>query len=391
MSAEDFSFFMKIAIDCADLDSERIDGTRVYIKNVLDLLGGMVPQNDFLLFHRQEFNPALKPKNFPNYQDRKIPYSFAWTQTRLAFELLKEKPAVCWMPIQQIPMLVSGKVKTVFTAHDLAFKFFPQCFAKKDLWKLNFFTDSAVRRADGIIAVSQSTRNDLLKVYPFLDEKKIKVIYHGFNEQEFLTAITPEKIDQVLQKFGLKKAEKMAPFLLYVGAIQPRKNLITLVEAFEKIKTKNKNDLKLVLAGAPAWLAEETLDKARQSVFAQDIILTGGVSFEEIRVFYKKAEMLVYPSLYEGFGLTILEAWASETPVIVGDNSSLREVGREAVEKFSPFSIDQLTAKIELLLKDGQRRKDLVKKGKKELEKFSWEKCAKATGEFLKEIAEKND
>jgi len=270
---------MKIAVDCADLDSARIDGTRVYIKNVLNFLGDLAPQDDFLLFHRQNFNPALQPKNFSNYQNKKIPYPFCWTQTRLAFELLKERPAVCWLPIQQIPLLVRDKIKTVFTAHDLAFKFFPQHFAKKDCWKLNFFTDSAVRRADGIIAISQSTKNDLLNAYPFLDEKKIKVIYHGFNKEEFLSKIEDEKIDQVLQKFQLNSRPGGTPFLLYVGAIQPRKNLITLIEAFEKIKKEKGSDLKLVLAGAPAWLAEETLEKVKNSVFKEEIVLTGGGAF----------------------------------------------------------------------------------------------------------------
>lgn len=381
---------MKIAVDCADLDSKRIDGTRVYIKNVLNQLGNLAQEDEFFLYHRKNFNIRLQPKKFSNYQEKIIPYPFFWTQTRLAFELLKEKPAVCWMPIQQIPFLIAGKIKTVFTAHDLAFKFFSDCFEKKDLWKLNFFIDSAVKKADGIIAISQTTKKDLLKIYPFLSEEKIKVIYHGFNAEEFKEK-NPKNWEVVLQKNGLWLKNKIIPFILYVGAIQPRKNLETLISAFEKVKQKEKNELKLVLVGDSAWLAEKTLQRAKKSVFTNDIILTGGVSFEDLNVFYQKAEMLVFPSLYEGFGLPILEAWASNLPVIVGDNSSLKEIGGLAVEKFSTFSSDELAVKIELLLKNRERKESLIALGKEELKKYGWRKCAQETLDFLKEIAKKND
>lgn len=379
---------MKIAVDCADLDSKRIDGTRVYIKNVLNQLGTLTQEDEFFLYHRKKFNPNLQPRKFSNYQEKIIPYPFFWTQTRLAFELLKEKPAVCWMPIQQIPFLIAGKIKTVFTAHDLAFKFFPDCFEKKDFWKLNFFIDSAIKKADGIIAISQTTKKDLLKIYPFLNEEKIKVIYHGFDAEEFQEKNSKNE-EAVLQKNDLLVENKVIPFILYVGAIQPRKNLETLIGAFEKLKQKEKNNLKLVLVGASAWLAEKVLQRVRSSVFAEDIILTGGVSFADLNVFYRKAEMLVFPSLYEGFGLPILEAWASNLPVIVGDNSSLKEIGGLAVEKFSTFSSEELVVKIELLLKNRNRREELIALGKEELKKYSWRKCAQETLDFLKEIVKK--
>ncbi|MDA3814818.1 MAG: glycosyltransferase [Patescibacteria group bacterium] len=168
----------KIAIDCADLDELRIDGTRVYIKNLLNYFGELDQSSQFFLYHRKDFNPLLKPRLFQNYIDRKIPYRFAWTQTRLSYELMQDRPNVCWMPIQQIPFLASKKIKTVVTVHDLAFKIFPESFDYWRLKKLNFFHDSAVRRADKIIAISESTKKDLLKFHPQLDEQKIEVVYH---------------------------------------------------------------------------------------------------------------------------------------------------------------------------------------------------------------------
>ncbi len=135
---------MKIAIDCADLDHRRIDGTRVYIKNILNFLGKLDSQSQFFLYHKKNFNPILQPKFFKNYIDRKIPYSFFWTQTRLGFELRKDVPDVCWMPIQQIPLIGPSKTKYVITIHDLAFKIFPKHFPFWDQIKLNLFTSSAI-------------------------------------------------------------------------------------------------------------------------------------------------------------------------------------------------------------------------------------------------------
>ncbi len=370
---------MRIAINCADLDHNRIDGTRVYIKECLNRFGAFDNSNIFTLYHKIEFNPELKPKIYSNYQDRPIPYPFWWVQTRLGFELNYTLPDVCWMPIQQVPFLAERKTKIVITIHDLAFKYFPQHFPLRDRLKLDFFTETAVKRADKIIAISEATKSDILKFYPKTKPEKIKVIYHGVDAENFSRKTISEKSRKVLKKYGIK-----ARYLLYVGALQPRKNLETLVKAFEKLKESGDKKIQLVLAGVPAWKTKKLLEKIENSAFKKDIILTGKVSFEDLPIIYQKAQIFVFPSLYEGFGIPILEAWASKVPVIVADNSSLKEIGGEGVLKFETRNSYDLLKKINILLKHDIIKKELIEKGTKNLAEFNWEKCARETLNFIK-------
>jgi glycosyltransferase involved in cell wall biosynthesis len=395
---------MKIAINCADLDYSRIDGTRVYIKQVLKWLGKLSTQagfsDEFLLYHKGEFNPDLQPPKYSNYGERRIPYRFWWTQTRLPYELRRDRPEVLWMPIQQVPLIApsSRKLKIVVTIHDLAFKYFPDHFPWKDVWKHNFFTASAVKRADRIIAISEATKQDILKFYPKTKPKKIRVIHHGFDRENFSQLRKGEDIAKTLVKYEIispEEKEKAFPrYLLYVGAIQPRKNLITLIRAFEQLRKQGPEfqDLKLVLAGEAAWKAETALARIRQSAFQKDIILTGKVSFEELARLYQAAQALIYPSLYEGFGIPILEAMASGIPVVVADNSSLSEVVQNkskldtgwAALKFPAKDFRKLAEHLNNILKSAKLRADLIEKGLARAGDFSWEKCARETLELLR-------
>ncbi|MBT3356365.1 glycosyltransferase family 4 protein [bacterium] len=374
---------MKIAIDCADLDNSRIDGTRVYIKQLLDWFGKLDRKNKFLLYHRRDFNELLKPNNFKNYTDKKIPPHWWWTQTVFAADLRYELPDICWMPIQQVPFIGPKKTKYVVTIHDLAFKFFPAHFPKTDLYKLNFFTDSAIKRADKIIAISDATKKDILKLYPKVNEKKIFVIHHGFDVKHFLRRRTDEEILRVRKELKIANDTKRR-YLLYVGALQPRKNLITLIKAFEVIKKNKKfNELRLVLAGEQAWMSEETIVAAQESVNKKDIILTDRVDFEQLAALYQSAEIFVYPSLYEGFGIPILEGLASRVPVVTANNSSLPEVGGDAVELFESENHQALADVLLKIMKSYKIKERMIKRGASHVKKFSWEKSAKKTLEVL--------
>jgi len=194
-------------------------------------------------------------------------------------------------------------------------------------------------------------------------------------------------------------------YLLYVGAIQPRKDLITLIRAFEKIKsqdTRHKiqtnykkqktnvslksefSDLKLVLVGEVAWKSKKTIEAVENSKFKEDIILTGKVNFKELALFFRLAKVFVFPSLYEGFGIPILEAMASKTPVVIADNSSLSEIGGEAILRFSTGDANDLAKQVKKLLRESDLREKMIEKGLKRIGEFSWEKCAKKTLEILK-------
>jgi len=376
---------MHIAIHASDLDRERLDGTRVYLFNMLKNFG-KIDQNDFFsIYHQNDFNSQLLPPLFPNYTVKKIPFPLLWTQTRFAFEIFRDAPDVLWMPVHNIPICKRKNLKIVVTIHDLAFKIFPNYFTKKDLVKLNKLSDMAISAADHIIAVSHSTKNDILKFYPQISEEKIAVIYHGFDPKLFQREILQEESDEILSKLKIPTSpagRQNSKFILYVGAIQPRKNLEVLIDAFERIKKKSasrRTDLKLVFAGAPAWKYQETLNRIAASKFSSDIIVTGNLEFEKIAALYKNAKMFVFPSLYEGFGIPVLEAMAAKTPVILARNSSLVEIGGEAALYFETENSTDLANCMQKIIDDETLSKELIRKGIEHVRNFSWEKCARET------------
>ena len=369
---------MRIAINAADLDHSRIDGTRIYIQNLLKNFGLLNKEDQFLIYHRSQFNPELTFPIFENYQIRSLRFPFWWTQTRFAWEIFCKKPDVLWMPMHSLPCLRSRKTKTVVTIHDLAFKFFPEHFPKKDLHRLNFFTDHAVRHADKIISVSNSTKNDLLKVYPTLRKEKIKVIYHGYDKELYNSKIDKGRIMEVRNKYKIPYAK----YFIYLGAIQPRKNVGLLIDAFEIFKKDARyENVGLVIAGELGWLYGNVVKKIEN---AEQAMATGKFHPQDSPALLAGSVALVLPSLYEGFGLPALEAMACGTPVVAADNSSLAEITGEYGLLFKDNDASDLAEKLKRILDDEKLRENLGQKGLERAKHFSWEKCARETLDWLK-------
>jgi len=369
---------MRIAINAADLDHQRIDGTRIYIQNMLKNFGSLDKESQFLIYHKSEFNPELSFPVFKNYKIKNLSFPFWWTQTRFAWEIFREKPDVLWMPMHSLPFLRSKKTKTVITIHDLAFKFFPQFFTKKDLRRLNYFTDYAVRNADKLIAVSNSTKNDILKCYPKINEDKIKIIYHGYDKNLFNENISPEEIKKINTKYQILNTR----YLIYVGAIQPRKNIETLIEAYKIIKKeKGLENLKLVVAGDLGWLYLPILEKIKST---EGVIYAGKFKTKDLPALMRSAEVFVLPSLYEGFGLPAIEAMACGVPVVAADNSSLSEIVGQSGILYQPNNAARLAKALREILENSTLQNRLREKGLERARDFSWEKCAKETLEWLK-------
>jgi glycosyltransferase involved in cell wall biosynthesis len=370
---------MRIAINAADLDHSNIDGTRIYIWNLLKNFGRLDKDDRFLIYHKGEFNTDLGLPHFPNYEIIQKSFPFWWTQTRFSWEIFRAKPDVLFMPMHSLPFLRSQKTKTVVTIHDLAFKFFPNHFPRKDLRRLNWFTDYAVKNSDKIIAISNSTKNDLLHVYPSLKPEKIKVIYHGFDPSIF----NKDRTDEQIQKTKIKYKIPYSKYIIFVGTIQPRKNIEVLLEAFKKLKFNDiYKDFGLVIAGCPGWMTETTIEKIKKTPGA---VMTGKFKTKDLPSLLGGAEAFVLPSLYEGFGLPALEAMACGTPVIASKNSSLTEIVSDAGILIDPTSADELAQKLMQIIDDSDLKKELKEKGLARTRDFSWEKCAEETLEWLKQ------
>lgn len=375
-----------IGVDAADLCHKRIDGTRIYIYNLLERFGKVAPDTLFYIYLKGDLNPDLKFKKYPNYLFRNGNFPFFWTQLKLPKLLKKDMPNVLWMPLHNIPIWKPKGMKTVITIHDLAFKLFPDLFPPKDLFLLNRLTAMAVKKADRIIAVSHSTARDLTEVYG-VPSHKIRVIYHGYNEKLFHLPSNAEKsqIPSVKNKYRIPKNAK---YLIYVGAIQPRKNLGILVSAFERLKTLHSfRDWKLVLAGADAWMVDDLKKQIANSIWKKDIITTGNFAISDLPYLLWGAEIFVFPSLYEGFGIPILEAMACGVPVVTAKNSSLVEVAGNNAIYFDAGRIDDLAASIKELHSSPEKRKELIEGGLDWVKRFSWDETAKKTYEFLVETA----
>ncbi|MFH1183075.1 MAG: glycosyltransferase family 1 protein [Candidatus Moraniibacteriota bacterium] len=375
-----------IGIDAADLCHQRIDGTRIYIYNLLERFGKIAPETLFYIYLKGKINPELHFKTFPNYLLRNADYPFFWTQLKLPGLLKKEPPDVLWMPLHNMPFMRPRGIKTVITIHDLAFKLFPDLFPKRDLFLLNRLTAYSVKAADRIIAVSHSTARDLTEIFN-VPPHKIRVIYHGYNSKLFHLPDAGEKI-QIRNVKNKYQISRQAKYLIYVGAIQPRKNLGVLVSAFERLKTLHTfRDWKLVLAGSDAWMVEELKNQISTSIWQKDIIMTGNFSISDLPYLLWGAEIFVFPSLYEGFGIPILEAMACGVPVITARNSSLMEVSGKHAIYFEAQRVDDLATSIRELHESDKKKNEMVRGGLEWVKRFSWDETARKTYEFLIEAA----
>jgi len=277
---------------------------------------------------------------------------------------------------------VSKKCKTVVTFHDLSFASHPEFYsAGKNYWHFSMNPKNQAKKADKIIAVSKSTKDDLVNIYK-INPGKIEVIYSGISLESRILNLE-SRIPEVKKKYNLPDH-----YILYLGTLEPRKNIISLIKAFETLNSKFKiqnSKFKLVVAGSKGWLYKDILEAAKKSAFKNDIIFTGFIGDEDKAVLYSLADLFVYPSFYEGFGFPPLEAMSYGTPVITSDFSSLPEAVGDAAIMVNPYNPNELAKAMELVLGDEKLRDFLVKKGFERIKKFSWHKCAGETLNILKQ------
>ncbi len=278
---------------------------------------------------------------------------------------------------------VSQNCRKIVTFHDLSFKYYPELFSwRKRFWH-NFFVNpkAEAKRADKIIAVSESTKQDLVDLYGVAEEK-IKVIYSGVGEEFKKFSIFNFQFSIVKQKYNLPDK-----FILYFGTIEPRKNIVGLIKAFELLKENKKfNDFYLVIAGAKGWSYKNIFRAAKESKYASRIIFTDFVDPQDKVYLYNLASLFVYPSFFEGFGFPPLEAMACGIPVITSNNSSLPEVVGDAALMVDPFDVDELGWAMEEILTDEDLRQELIARGLERVKLFPWDKCAEETLSLITQI-----
>jgi len=353
---------MIIGVDGNEANVDRQVGVSVYALNLLRHFQKIADgRTQFRIFLRESARQFLPPAN-EYFRYVIIKGRFFWSQLFLPLHLAINKPVdVFFSPAHYAPRFCP--VPLVVTIHDLSYFYYPDEFLKKDLYKLQNWTEYSVRKAKKIIAVSKTTMKDLVK-HCAVPENKISVIYNGY-----------EKLASKDDASG--GWEKNKPYILYVGTLQPRKNINTLIDAFDRYQGKYP-EFKLVITGKKGWLYDRIFQKVKDVNLTDKIIFTDFVTDSELANLYQNAFCFVLPSLYEGFGIPILEAMSYGCPVISSFTASIPEVGNEACLYFDPNNAGDLVDKIELLNND-KLRNNLIKKGMERIRFFSWKKCAEET------------
>jgi len=271
------------------------------------------------------------------------------------------------------------RIRSVFTVHDVIPKLFPEFHLPLNRWYLTLMFPRFLRSADAVIAVSQCTKQDTMRLYG-VPEEKISVIYEGVDPR-FHPVRDAEVLRQARSRYHLPE-----DYILYVGTIEPRKNLVRLLEAYHALKQKGYGH-KLVFVGAKGWLYQPVFDAMRALGLEGDVILPGYITDEDLPAIYAGASLFVFPSLYEGFGLPPLEALASGVPTIVSDASSLPEVVGDAALQVPPTDTGALAGAMERVLSDAALAERLAAAGPERAALFTWEKAAEETVALYREVA----
>lgn len=280
-----------------------------------------------------------------------------------------------------IPPGVKGK--TIVTIHDMVHKRFPQTMTKANLKRLNKDLERSANNADMIITVSQNSKKEIME-YLNIEDSKVKMVPPGIDESLYGMKLELESANRVKEKYKLPEN-----YFLYLGTLEPRKNVESIIDAFVLYKKSNKDNMKLVVAGGKGWMYESIFNRVEKHGIAGDVIFTGYVDENHKAIVYKMAKAFIFPSLYEGFGMPVLEAMALGVPVITSNTSSLPEVCGEAAILIEPRNIDAIVKGMELLSYNNDFREKLIVKGLEQSKKFTWKKSVESLVEIYKELGGK--
>ena len=367
---------MKIGIDARELKEKRV-GIGSYIYNIISVLNKQDSENEYYLYSNKKIYIDFELKDNWHIKefDCKVGTRFVY------FKLPKILKADCidvfWGTEHCLPKRnrYTNRIKYVVTIHDLAIQKFKKVgsFYNEIIQKM--ILKKSCNNADRIIAISEATKTDLIEILT-INKDKISVIYLGTNKNDNYS-LSDEEEKELLSKYNIENSR----FIFFLSTIEPRKNLNTAIRAFERYKEKNSDDLKFIISGGIGWRCKNTLKLIQNSKFKNDIIMTGYINSDEKECFFKYCKAFIYPSLYEGFGLPVLEAMQRGAIVITSNVSSLPEVGGDAAIYLNEvMNIDKLSELYEYVINLGEQEKlEIIKKGYNQVEKFSWVKCAQNT------------
>ncbi len=369
---------MKIMIDARSVDIKQ-SGVGNYVTHLIEGLKSVDQgsKNTYALMVTTSQAKTL-PLTFHGFEVFPVPFTNEshflgdpWEFFVLPRLLRKKGVTLFHGPAFMAPPFQNG-FRAIATIHDLVAFHHPQTIPSRYAFYMRFLIKLMIRKASAIITDTEFIRHEIIEAF-HIDENKIQAVPIAVSEL-FRPINDQERIDQVKRRYGIKK-----DYFLHVGNIEPRKNLSSLFEACKLIWDKINKDFQLVVVGKKGWLYDDIFATLKKTGIEEGVIFTGYVHEEDIPVLYSGARFFVFPSIYEGFGLPILEAMRCGTPVITSRVSSMPEVAGDAALYVDPFRIEDIAEKILTLAYDGSLQEALRQKGFAQASKFSWVETARKT------------
>jgi glycosyltransferase involved in cell wall biosynthesis len=377
---------MKIGIDASRYADKESTGVEWYSWHIINsLIKKCCGDQSFelILYSKEPLNypediRELVNANAGRVHNKVIFNKRLWTLQGLSREMKLHPPEVLFVPSHVLPLDLPKK--SVVTIHDVAFRYLKKSYSWLSYKYLNWSTKFAVKKATKIIVPSSATKNDLINFFNCPVEK-IAVVEHGFDAPK----ISNKEIDKVFKNSDVFKFFNITdqnPYILFVGRLESKKNLCRLVQAFKSFSDINGN-YKLVLAGKRGIGFDQLLKTIKNLDLFDKIIMPGYVSEEEKVALYKNCKVFAFPSLYEGFGLPILEAFYYGKPVLTSHVSCLPDVAGEAAYFVDPYDYSSISAGLEKIVNDTNYSENLISLGKERLKLFSWDEASRKTLDIL--------
>lgn len=364
---------LRIAIDASRTSVARLTGTEYYAleltRHLIALNARSQNPHQITLYFRDQLGPALFT-NTEHVERRVLAFPRLWTHLRFAAALWQARPDVTFVPAHTLPALFPGAA--VVTVHDLGYKYFPEAHTRQQRYYLDVTTAQSARRATRILADSQATADDLNRFYG-TPQTKIDVVYPGVKRLGRGDAL------RLRARYDLPYR-----YFLFIGTLQPRKNIQRIVQAYQIWKKANPEEaIALVLAGKKGWLFDEAWIEG-----VPDVYLPGYIEDEDKGALIREAHALLFPSLYEGFGFPVIEAMQCGTPVIASRTSSLPELVGDAGILVDPEAAHDIAAAMDVLIASPRLHRRLREKGYEQANQFNWEQSAEQVMATLEAAAQ---
>jgi len=371
---------LKIGIITSPIDEGHPSYT-VYTYNIIKNLNLLDKENEYYLIHHTKMDLDIYKSNkevivpLPSFKPLQ---GLFWRYVLLPRKLKSQNLDLVHDPRGIGIFSFDMPFKKVITIHDLSSLLYPSINIR-GMWAHKLLGAKTIKNVNKVITISEFTKHEVMK-YLKAPEGKIKVIYNGKGERFKL--LNQKEIAEVKEKYNLTFR-----FILFVGVLQPRKNIPTLIKAYYKLR-KDGGKYKLVIAGGKGWQYKEIFETIKRLNLQKDVIFTGHIPDDDLPKLYNAADLFVFPSVYEGFGIPPLEAMACGIPVITSNASSLPEVVGDAGIMIDPYDVNGLAKAMHEVLNNEELKEDMIKKGLERAKMFGWERCAKETLEVYEEVIE---